>query len=116
MCAYFEADTASRACFQIELKAHLRIFCHYRGSRIVPQTYVSVQPGGPRKMLFNALGLGFLVDGHFGHHVRQMRQIYAERMEVLCDAANQRLGGMPASAESCLGNSSKSVAGYCPPR
>jgi GntR family transcriptional regulator/MocR family aminotransferase len=23
-----------------------------------------------------------------------MRQIYAERLEVLCDAANQRLGGM----------------------
>lgn len=36
----------------------------------------------------------FILDGHFGHHVRQMRQIYAERLEVLCDAANQRLGGM----------------------
>ena len=32
--------------------------------------------------------------GHFGHHVRRMRQIYAERLEALCDAANQRLGGM----------------------
>ena len=36
----------------------------------------------------------FINEGHFGHHVRQMRQIYAERLEVLCDAANQRLGGM----------------------
>jgi GntR family transcriptional regulator/MocR family aminotransferase len=36
----------------------------------------------------------FILDGHFGHHVRRMRQTYAERMEVLCDAANQRLGGM----------------------
>ena len=36
----------------------------------------------------------FILDGHFGHHVRRMRQIYAERMEVLCDAANQHLGGM----------------------
>src|SRR5882762_41742 len=36
----------------------------------------------------------FILDRHFGHHVRQMRQIYAERLEVLCDAANQRLGGM----------------------
>jgi GntR family transcriptional regulator/MocR family aminotransferase len=35
-----------------------------------------------------------ILDGHFGQHVRRMRQIYAERMEVLCDAANQRLGGM----------------------
>jgi len=36
----------------------------------------------------------FILDGHFGHHVRRMRQIYAERLEALCDAANQRLGGM----------------------
>ena len=36
----------------------------------------------------------FILDGHFGHHVRRMRQIYAERMEVLCDVANRRLSGM----------------------
>lgn len=36
----------------------------------------------------------FILDGHFGHHVRRMRQIYEERMEVLCSAANRRLGGM----------------------
>ena len=60
----------------------------------------------------------FILDGHFGHHVRRMRQIYAERMEALCDAANQRLGGHAARGKICLGNTHHSVAedrrkGYC---
>jgi GntR family transcriptional regulator/MocR family aminotransferase len=29
----------------------------------------------------------FILDGHFGHHVRRMRQVYAERVSVLVGAA-----------------------------
>jgi GntR family transcriptional regulator / MocR family aminotransferase len=36
----------------------------------------------------------FILDGHFGHHIRRMRQVYAERMEVLAEAAERRLGGL----------------------
>jgi GntR family transcriptional regulator/MocR family aminotransferase len=35
----------------------------------------------------------FIVEGHFGHHVRRMRQVYAERMDVLAKAAERRLAG-----------------------
>jgi GntR family transcriptional regulator / MocR family aminotransferase len=36
----------------------------------------------------------FILEGHFGHHIRRMRQVYAERMAVLAEAAEQRLGGL----------------------
>ena len=35
----------------------------------------------------------FMLEGHFGHHVRRMRQIYAERLGVLVEAANCHLSG-----------------------
>ena len=35
----------------------------------------------------------FILDGHFGHHVRQMRQTYACRMTALSEAAGDRLSG-----------------------
>jgi GntR family transcriptional regulator / MocR family aminotransferase len=35
----------------------------------------------------------FMSEGHFGHHVRRMRQIYAERLGVLVEAANRQLSG-----------------------
>jgi len=35
----------------------------------------------------------FILDGHFGHHVRRMRQTYGRRMKVLTEAAGLRLGG-----------------------
>jgi GntR family transcriptional regulator/MocR family aminotransferase len=34
-----------------------------------------------------------MMEGHFGHHVRRMRQTYAERMAVLADAAQRQLSG-----------------------
>ena len=36
--------------------------------------------------LDQAILADFILDGHFGHHVRRMRQMYARRMAVLCDA------------------------------
>jgi GntR family transcriptional regulator/MocR family aminotransferase len=36
----------------------------------------------------------FILDGHFGHHVRRMRQTYGRRIGTLCEAARERLGGI----------------------
>jgi GntR family transcriptional regulator/MocR family aminotransferase len=36
----------------------------------------------------------FLMEGHFGHHVRRMRQVYAERAGVLVDACRRKLSGL----------------------
>ena len=36
----------------------------------------------------------FITEGHFGHHVRRMRQTYAERIEVLKSAADKHLNGV----------------------
>ena len=36
----------------------------------------------------------FITEGHFGHHVRRMRQTYAQRIEVLKSAADKHLNGV----------------------
>jgi GntR family transcriptional regulator / MocR family aminotransferase len=36
----------------------------------------------------------FINDGHFGHHVRKMRQVYSERSQLLTEEANRRLSGL----------------------
>jgi GntR family transcriptional regulator/MocR family aminotransferase len=36
----------------------------------------------------------FITEGHFGHHIRRMRQTYAERIEVLKSAADKQLNGV----------------------
>ncbi len=43
--------------------------------------------------LEQAILADFILEGHFGHHVRRMRQLYARRMAVLCDASHERLSG-----------------------
>jgi GntR family transcriptional regulator/MocR family aminotransferase len=43
--------------------------------------------------LEQAILTDFILDGHFGHHIRRMRKIYAQRMAVLCDAGRERLAG-----------------------
>jgi GntR family transcriptional regulator/MocR family aminotransferase len=43
--------------------------------------------------LDQAILTDFILDGHFGHHIRRMRQMYARRMMVLCDAGRERLAG-----------------------
>ncbi len=35
----------------------------------------------------------FIVDGHLARHLRRMRILYAERLEILIDGAKQHLGG-----------------------
>ena len=36
----------------------------------------------------------FINEGHFGHHVRKMRQVYSERSQLLAEEANRRLSGL----------------------
>jgi GntR family transcriptional regulator/MocR family aminotransferase len=36
----------------------------------------------------------FIVEGHFGRHLRRMREVYAERFSVLMESARRRLGGL----------------------
>src|SRR5262249_33994181 len=36
----------------------------------------------------------FIVEGHFGRHLRQMREIYAERLSILQESARARLTGL----------------------
>jgi len=43
--------------------------------------------------LDQAILADFILEGHFGHHVRRMRQVYARRIEALCDAAREGLSG-----------------------
>lgn len=45
----------------------------------------------------------FILEGYFGHHVRRMRQIYAERSAVLVEAAKRRLGGIIDVAHAASG-------------
>jgi GntR family transcriptional regulator/MocR family aminotransferase len=43
--------------------------------------------------LEQAILADFILEGHFGHHVRRMRQIYARRSIALCDAGRDALAG-----------------------
>jgi GntR family transcriptional regulator/MocR family aminotransferase len=41
-----------------------------------------------------AVVASFIEEGHFASHIRRMRKLYAERQEVLLEAAGARLAGM----------------------
>jgi GntR family transcriptional regulator / MocR family aminotransferase len=45
-------------------------------------------------VLEQAVLCDFISQGHFGRHLRRMRQIYAERLSVLLDSARQKLAGL----------------------
>jgi GntR family transcriptional regulator / MocR family aminotransferase len=50
----------------------------------------------------------FILEGHFGHHVRKMRQTYAERAAVLLETSRKHLSGLidvvdPASGMRTIG-------------
>jgi GntR family transcriptional regulator/MocR family aminotransferase len=36
----------------------------------------------------------FITEGHFGRHLRRMREVYAERLSVLLECARERLAGL----------------------
>src|SRR5207237_9396270 len=43
-------------------------------------------------LLDQAVLCDFMSEGHFGRHVRRIREVYAERLAVLWESATQRLG------------------------
>jgi GntR family transcriptional regulator/MocR family aminotransferase len=43
--------------------------------------------------LMQAILCDFITDGHFARHVRRMREVYAERLGALLEAARERLDG-----------------------
>jgi GntR family transcriptional regulator/MocR family aminotransferase len=45
-------------------------------------------------LLEQAVLCDFIAEGHFGRHVRRMREVYAERLSVLLECARQRLTGL----------------------
>lgn len=45
-------------------------------------------------VLEQAVLADFIVAGHFGRHVRRMREVYAERLSVLLESAREHLAGM----------------------
>lgn len=45
-------------------------------------------------LLNQAILADFLVEGHFGRHVRRMREVYAERLGVLLRGAERHLAGL----------------------
>jgi GntR family transcriptional regulator/MocR family aminotransferase len=65
----------------------------------VGRSYIDRHP----PTLDQAILAEFISEGHFGHHVRRMRQTYAERMEVLMQASKEHLGGMLNVTEAVAG-------------
>src|SRR5690606_16138559 len=45
-------------------------------------------------VLEQAVLCDFITEGHFGRHVRRMREVYAERLAVLQESARDELGGL----------------------
>jgi GntR family transcriptional regulator/MocR family aminotransferase len=45
-------------------------------------------------LLDQALLCDFIADGHFGRHIRRMREVYAARLDVLLSEGRARLGGL----------------------
>jgi GntR family transcriptional regulator/MocR family aminotransferase len=45
-------------------------------------------------LLDQAILSDFITEGHFGRHVRRMREVYAERRGVLLEASRKRLAGL----------------------
>jgi GntR family transcriptional regulator/MocR family aminotransferase len=45
-------------------------------------------------LLDQAVLCDFITEGHFGRHLRRMREAYAERLSILMESARQRLAGL----------------------
>jgi GntR family transcriptional regulator/MocR family aminotransferase len=45
-------------------------------------------------LLEQAVLCDFITEGHFGRHLRRMREVYAERLSVLLDSARERMAGL----------------------
>lgn len=70
------------------------------GFLLAPDTLVDVFNRVSKALLqgvathHQAVVADFMQEGHFATHIRRMREIYAERHQVLCDTAAQQLAGI----------------------
>ena len=53
----------------------------------------------------------FIVDGHFGRHIRRMRELYASRLAILQDTARKYLAGLLTLPQILAGLSTPSFLG-----
>ena len=87
--------SSSRGSFNKVLFPSLRL-----GYLVVPPDLVDVVAAARSitarhaPLLDQAILCDFIVDGHFGRHIRRMREIYAERRSVLLESARERLAGL----------------------
>lgn len=59
-----------------------------------PFTAARTQIHRHRPLLEQTILSDFITEGHFGRHLRRMRQLYAERLSVLLEGAQQHLAGL----------------------
>jgi GntR family transcriptional regulator/MocR family aminotransferase len=62
-----------------------------------------------------ALVCDFITAGHFGRHIRRMRQLYAERLAVLVEASERKLGGLLELSRPTLPEAGLQTVGWLAP-
>lgn len=58
---------------------------------------------GHSPVLDQAILCDFITEGHFGRHIRRMRELYAERLQVLREAVQQKAAGLIDLAPTATG-------------
>jgi GntR family transcriptional regulator/MocR family aminotransferase len=79
------------------------------GFLVIPERLVNAFEAGRSfvdrhpPVLDQAILAEFITEGHFGHHVRRMRQTYSERMSVLKEASRKHLSGLLEVTDAAAG-------------
>jgi GntR family transcriptional regulator/MocR family aminotransferase len=62
------------------------LLCHFEAAKSITDRHAP--------LLEQIVLRQFLVEGHFGRHIRRMREVYANRLAILQDEAGRKLKGM----------------------
>ena len=68
--------------------------------------------GGRPPLLSQLVLTAFMEEGHFGRHIRRMRQLYAHRQDILVEAAQRQLAGLLSVPPAAAG---MHLLGWLPP-
>jgi hypothetical protein len=63
---------------------------------------IGIRQHSIRPCLQSSSSAEFILEGYFGHHIRHMRQVYAERCRVLVEAVKSRLPGKLDVRDGCI--------------
>jgi GntR family transcriptional regulator/MocR family aminotransferase len=68
----------------------------------------------PAPVLEQLVLCDFITEGHFGRHLRRMREVYAERLSILLEEAGLRLAGLLeiSSVEAGLQTAGRLCGGF----